>query len=157
MMKLSIKLFFILLATALFTGFTACSDDEKDNPAKEIAGTYEGAITGGVSVTDVEIKVEYLSENEVNLYFNETILGIPFDIICKTAVTKEAGIYHLNGNTNVEVVLQENTPALPIPVAITGTMTVALGVKAAEINITVGTGVDYPLFPLPLVFTGVAE
>jgi hypothetical protein len=155
-MKKNVNLFFILLVSVLCVGFTACNKDDDESYAKDIAADYTGLLTG----TDLQdptatvlatISIKEKSDDKVNLIFTQAIAGMSFDIACEATVTKTNGIYYVDGTTAVSV----QGIGSPIPVNITGDVTVLAGIKTATLEIVVGTGIPSPPFPLTITFEGI--
>jgi hypothetical protein len=167
-MKANIKLFFILFSVVLCAGLTACGDDDDDKqsgPAKAVTGTYVGDLTmSGVAIgSDATIKIEFVSDNKVNLKLKETVLNIPMDIICETTVVPDAKLentYALTGTTAIKDFSMGGAP-FDLPVAIEGTAfaikIAGISAKAITLNIKVGEGLTTPPFPVTVVFDGSAE
>jgi hypothetical protein len=172
-MKTKIKLFFILFASVLCVGFTACSDDDdKTDAAKTIAATYNGPITGNFPIPNASIKLDYVSENKVKVILVDDLLpGHPIE--CDATVELSTNAAYPNGYEDIikkgsttykiigSMVLSqiEISPLVPtkydINVAIVGYVTVISGIKTAMLNIVVGGDITFPpLFPMNLDFIG---
>ncbi|MDR1681180.1 MAG: hypothetical protein LBS12_05285 [Prevotellaceae bacterium] len=116
-----------MMALALGLVFVAagCSkdDDNKDDFAKDIAGTYVGTLTMGEEVLaeDANITITRVDATNVLIGLNETIVvstaPIPLNVSCASTVTKTGNNYVIAGTDEVEI------PAMgTFPVSIAGTI-----------------------------------
>jgi hypothetical protein len=135
----------------MFIGIVSCSDDEKETDyAKEIVGDYKGAITfNGINTPNVLIEVEYGSENKVILKMNQEVAGLQIDIECNSDVKYANNEYNISGTTTFNLVVAAETPAVPVPVTVDGTINKE---GTAILNMNVATP-----SPLTVVFTGTKQ
>ncbi|MDR1406633.1 MAG: calycin-like domain-containing protein [Tannerella sp.] len=144
------KLFSAMLClSVLCIGFTACSDDEKEdgNYAKAIAGTYKGSLLmeSAPIVSDAQIDVIRDDDRNVTLKMNETVLTMSVDIECKSEVSLSNGQYLLSGSTTFNMSMGEAT--VPVPVKVNGTID-----SAGKANIRIS--VEVPNLPVEVIFDG---
>ncbi len=85
------NLFFLMLLSVMFIGFTACSDD--DAIADKVTGTYTGILEMdgyGVIAENVTIKVTKTSDSKVTLTLNQDLPNFGnFNISCPSVVGSE--------------------------------------------------------------------
>jgi hypothetical protein len=136
--------------SALCTGFTSCDDKkevEDNNFAQAIAGTYSGTLSvPGAEDSNAQIEIVREDDSHAILKMNETVMALPVNIECRTAVTFSSSLYQIAGSTTFNMGTAE-VPVL-IPVDVTGTIN---GSGKALIQITV----DVPgLGQIPVAFGG---
>jgi hypothetical protein len=150
------KIFKKITALSLGLALVAagCSKDNKDNLAKEIAGSYVGtvSISGATVAPDVTINVTAKNENTATLSLDTTLPGVlsgidlPLNVTCDATVAKDGSNYKVDGNTTVTI---EQLGGQPLSVSISGTVTPA-GQATLTISITV-------VVPLAVVFEGTRQ
>jgi len=105
MNKILNKLFLLIAIAVVIPVFTSCSDNNGDTSsdyAQGIVGTYNGYMTGTVGgtlpidkISDVNITVAYVSENNATLTLNETIStavgDIPLNVTCPVTTSGKDG------------------------------------------------------------------
>jgi hypothetical protein len=154
-MKTNIKLFFILFVSVLCLGFTACSDDDDKDVAKNIVGNYTGTLLGAApEAISSTIAIEHLSDTKVNLKLTQNIAGLPINITCASDVIKKDGKYSFTGVTTTDLPLAPDGSNISIPVDVKGEVVIVSKVKTATITIAVGNAAILPIFPLTVYFTG---
>jgi hypothetical protein len=142
-MEVKNKFFLLMLASALFIGFTSCGDDDDDSDyAKEIAGTYKGDLTieNMGTIPDVIITVTRNSNSKVTLTLDTQNLPILSDLgfgvaECPSDVTFKNGIYSITGKTTWMAMA-----TIPIPIEVTNSTINSTG--QADININVVVDVE---------------
>jgi hypothetical protein len=149
LMNLKFRLFFMLFLSALCVGFTACSNDDDEDYAKAIAGTYNGGLTmeGAPIASNVAIAITRDAENQITLKMNETVLFMQIDIICKSGVTYASSKYAISGTTTFNMEIAGTEISMPVPVRVNGTID-----KSGTANIQIN--VDIPDAPVTVIFGG---
>ncbi|MDR2138240.1 MAG: calycin-like domain-containing protein [Tannerella sp.] len=117
------KLLSVIWLSALCTGFAACGDKEEKedtNFAQAIAGTYLGSLRiGETESSDAQIVITRDDDRHAVLKMNETVMGLPVDIECRTDVTGDGQAYRISGNTTFYMPAEE--APVPVPVDVSGT------------------------------------
>ena len=146
-MNKQIKLFFILFVTSLSLGFIACSDDDDtEDYAKAIAGTYKGDVSFlGQSIPNAEIVLTRISENKVQLKMDQDLVIQVVKVEATSDVTLQNEKYTINATAVHQM------EGFPLPIGIKGTVDKN---KKMNLTIAVGQGVDIPPFPVDVVFDG---
>ncbi len=162
------KLIYLLaLVFSLGLGFTACGDDDDDNPpanpdyAKEIAATYDGKLKiaqmEDIGELSNSIILSQVSENKAKVALNEIIIPLGENIsatvknisVNNIPVSKKDDIYTLaKTNEKIKVNLGDGQEDIDADVTVEGTVT------GGKMNLTIKV-VDVPVFPvLDITFEG---
>lgn len=151
-MNKQLKFFFTFFVAALCLGFTACSDDDDDDYAKDIAGTYKGAMTVmEQQVPDVEIELKRKALNKITLEVNVgAFLQVDQNISVDANVIYSNNQYAFSATTLYDYVISPEL-TIPLPIGVTGTVDKKGNMV---LSISVGQGVEYPPFPILVAFEG---
>ncbi len=129
-------------------GFTACGDDEEGQDyASEIKGTYNGSLTFAGTETpfdnNAQIIVDRKDNSNVILKMNEEIMGLAIDVACTSKITYTDGTYSVSGTTTYSMKPEGSPVAIPVPITITGsfdkknntTLNISVGIPQNNLNV----------------------
>jgi hypothetical protein len=135
--------------SALCMGFTACNDKDDENHAQAIVGTYSGnlLIESAPIVNDARITITRDDDRHVTLKMNETVMGMPVNIECKSDVAYSNNQYLVTGKTTFNMDVEGVPVPVPVPVSVDGTID-RNGKASIRINVEIPTGA------LTVVFDG---